>query len=155
MSFVGLHLASNGHRVKDGQHWLEYPTERELDIRQPLPFADASVDAIFMSHCLEHVASPDQMRFLLEAHRVLKPYGWVRLIVPWIRRDLGRDKVRDLFINHGHLAQWNSVLLDTALWAAGFDRIDIVERDDRYDHHQREIGDEADSLESLRMVAWK
>jgi SAM-dependent methyltransferase len=157
MSFLGLHLASNGHRVNDGNEWLEFPTENEMDIRRPLPFPDDHFDAVFMSHCLEHVASPDQMRFLLEAHRVLKRRGWLRLIVPGIRKELGRPAIRDLFINHGHLATHNYGLLECALWAAGFDRIEKVEKDTRYDHHhlERAVGEAGDAKESLRVVAWK
>lgn len=46
------------------------------DIRHP----DASFDAIYCSHVLEHVA--DDRQAMREFHRVLRPDGWAILLVP-------------------------------------------------------------------------
>jgi predicted SAM-dependent methyltransferase len=46
----------------------------------PYPFNDASVDAIHMSHCLEHLDDP--VRFLEEAYRILKHDGTLIIKVP-------------------------------------------------------------------------
>jgi len=45
-----------------------------------LPFADASQDAVFSSHCLEHIA--DYRQALAEWFRVLKPGGHLVIVVP-------------------------------------------------------------------------
>lgn len=45
-----------------------------------LPFAGESFDVIFCSHVLEHVA--DDRKALREFFRVLKPKGWLVLLVP-------------------------------------------------------------------------
>jgi predicted SAM-dependent methyltransferase len=46
------------------------------------PFADQSVDLVYVSHCLEHFKHADVQRVLTEWHRVLKPGGILRLGVP-------------------------------------------------------------------------
>jgi len=45
-----------------------------------LPFADSTVDQIHSRHTLEHV--PDPLACIRELHRVLKPGGEIRIIVP-------------------------------------------------------------------------
>jgi prepilin-type processing-associated H-X9-DG protein len=53
-----------------------------LDLRNPLPFPDASVFFLYCSHTLEHFAPADAQRLLREMHRVLGHDGVVRLAVP-------------------------------------------------------------------------
>lgn len=45
-----------------------------------LPFADGSVDAVFSSHCMEHVWFAHQA--VLDHHRVLKVGGFIVTVVP-------------------------------------------------------------------------
>ena len=45
-----------------------------------LPLADCSLDTLILVHALEHVSRPN--RFLRELWRVLKPGGFITLIVP-------------------------------------------------------------------------
>lgn len=52
------------------------------DLRRGLPFADASVDAVFASHVLEHLDPVGGARLLRECHRVLRPRGTARIVVP-------------------------------------------------------------------------
>lgn len=53
------------------------------DMRRGLPFADASVRGIFCEHFFEHIDYHEEAPVLLrECHRVLKPGGVLRLIVP-------------------------------------------------------------------------
>ena len=47
-----------------------------------LPFDAASVDAVYSSHMLEHLDRGEARQFLAEAHRVLRPGGWIRIVVP-------------------------------------------------------------------------
>ena len=52
------------------------------DLRRTFPFDDASVNVVYTSHTLEHFSKQDGERFLRECHRVLKPGGIIRVVVP-------------------------------------------------------------------------
>ncbi|MGF1500164.1 MAG: glycosyltransferase [Elainellaceae cyanobacterium] len=52
------------------------------DLRQGIPFDDASFDVVYHSHVLEHLTRPDAENFLKECHRVLRPNGILRVVVP-------------------------------------------------------------------------
>jgi len=47
-----------------------------------IPFPHDSFDAVYHSHFLEHLNRSDVPRFLLSCHRVLKPNGIIRVVVP-------------------------------------------------------------------------
>jgi len=53
-----------------------------LDLTKPLPFPDNSVDKIYSSHLLEHLAYQDSIALLGECKRILKPNGVLSLCVP-------------------------------------------------------------------------
>jgi len=53
-----------------------------LDLRNPLPFADGSIDGIFCSHVLEHFPWDQTSAIVRECHRVLLPEGILRVGVP-------------------------------------------------------------------------
>lgn len=62
---------------------LPYPNVRYVcDVSRGLPFDNGSVEEIYSSHFLEHLADRDVLPFLRECHRVLRPGGTVELIVP-------------------------------------------------------------------------
>jgi len=79
------------------------------DVDRPLPFADASFDAIVVKDVLEHVADP--VALVGEAHRVLRPGGLVFASSPdaqrWVwddythRRPFTRKSFRLLFRDQG------------------------------------------------------
>lgn len=52
------------------------------NLRKRLPWADASVDAVYMGEVLEHFTRADGFALLQECFRVLKPGGVLRLRVP-------------------------------------------------------------------------
>jgi predicted SAM-dependent methyltransferase len=58
------------------------PSIRRCDVIQPLPFADATFDAVYHSHLLEHLPRAGALPFLRECRRVLKPGGIMRLAIP-------------------------------------------------------------------------
>lgn len=59
-----------------------HPGGRYLDVRNGLPFADVAVSHIHCEHFLEHLLFDQAKAFLRECHRVLKPEGTMRIIVP-------------------------------------------------------------------------
>ncbi len=50
--------------------------------KEPLPFADNTFKGIYTEHCLEHIDLEASWACLRDLHRVLKPGGRVRIIVP-------------------------------------------------------------------------
>ena len=52
------------------------------DLRRVFPFPDASFDAAYGSHVLEHLEPPAAMRLLRECRRILKPDCIARIAVP-------------------------------------------------------------------------
>jgi SAM-dependent methyltransferase len=52
------------------------------NLSKGIPFDTASVDAVYHSHMLEHLARDVAPKFLLEVKRVLKPGGIQRIVVP-------------------------------------------------------------------------
>jgi len=55
------------------------------DLRRGIPFPDESFDMAYHSHFLEHLPKPLAPVFLKECHRVLKPDGTLRVVVPDLR----------------------------------------------------------------------
>ncbi len=52
------------------------------DLTKGLPFKDGEVDWVYSSHFMEHLSYDQAMSYLKECHRVLKPNGGVRIVVP-------------------------------------------------------------------------
>lgn len=113
----------------------------DVDITKALPWENESIDFIFIEHCVEHTTTPDAVRFFMEAHRILKPEGVLRVAVPSADRILERadeayldwfgcsgfgiktkrSAVQSILLNHGHLSAWNHSILRACLYAAGFE----------------------------------
>ena len=64
------------------------------DVLKGLPFADASVDAIYSSHTFEHFTYEQSLGLAKECRRVLKTGGMLRLAVPDLER-MVRDYLSD------------------------------------------------------------
>lgn len=128
--------------LSDEHYAIEWPKSTLVrDLRKPLPFQDGSIDYVYSSHFLEHLALGDAHRLFGEILRVLKRGGVVRLVVPdlahgarkylqaladnsdngeaasefinWLQ--LGRRGIRD-----PHLWMYDSASLRAMLIAAGF-----------------------------------
>lgn len=69
----------HGGHILEG--WLNLE-QHQTDITKPLAFKNDSVDFILIEHVLEHVTPQQGYKFLLEAHRILKPNAVIRVIVP-------------------------------------------------------------------------
>jgi SAM-dependent methyltransferase len=52
------------------------------DLRRPLPFPDQTFTAIYGSHILEHLYLEQARALLAECLRVLRPGGFLRMVVP-------------------------------------------------------------------------
>jgi predicted SAM-dependent methyltransferase len=55
---------------------------RYANVARRIPHASGTADAIYSSHMIEHLVRDDAWTFLRECHRVLKPGGRLRLVVP-------------------------------------------------------------------------
>lgn len=82
----------------------------KLDVTS-IPFPGESFDVIFCSHVLEHVA--DDRKALREFFRVLKPKGWVVLLVPINARQtmedpaiVDRDERKKVFGQEDHVRRY-------------------------------------------------
>jgi SAM-dependent methyltransferase len=56
--------------------------DREVNLNEPLPFADGEFDSIILSDVLEHVAAPESL--FREMTRILSPGGRILLNVPFL-----------------------------------------------------------------------
>ena len=87
-SKIKLHIGC-GTQYKDG--WINIDNNSDnniskldmnLDLRNPLPFKDNSVDYIYNEHFLEHLSVQEGLRALMDFRRVLKPGGVLRIAMP-------------------------------------------------------------------------
>jgi predicted SAM-dependent methyltransferase len=58
----------------------------QLDICQPLPFDDGSLEWVYAEHIIEHVSLTDAIGWLREVRRILAPGGLFRVTTPDLRR---------------------------------------------------------------------
>lgn len=56
------------------------------DLARGIPFPDASVDAVYHSHVLEHLDRDVARGFIQECARVLRPGGVIRIVIPDFER---------------------------------------------------------------------
>lgn len=61
---------------------LEPGGDIQCDITQGLPYEDKTIDGIYSEHFIEHLSQRDNVAFLRECRRVLKPGGRVRIATP-------------------------------------------------------------------------
>jgi predicted SAM-dependent methyltransferase len=72
------------------------------NLTKPFPWADGTVACVYSSHTLEHLSREEGLRFLQECHRVLRPGGLIRIVVPdlafWISEYTGARLPADEFV---------------------------------------------------------
>lgn len=54
----------------------------QYDITKGIPYYDNFFDVVYNSHVLEHLKKIEAFQFIKECHRVLKPGGIIRVVVP-------------------------------------------------------------------------
>jgi predicted SAM-dependent methyltransferase len=166
-----LNLGCGGN-ILDG--WENH--DSDVDIRNPLPYEDESIDFIFIEHCVEHVTTPDAVRFFAECLRILKYEGTLRVAVPSADKiyDLAdgeylkwhgqsgfgdgtkRGAVRSILLDHGHLSAWNHSILEACLFAAGFEQEKIYGSTiGELEGHGKVIGEHNNEIETIVMEAVK
>jgi len=106
------------------------------DLRNGVPFADNSLDAIYISHFLEHLNEKDGLRLLSDSYRALKRGGILRILVPNLDQAIemynaGRvdEMLHSFFYTserydfHMHKFNYNFKTLSERLKSAGFRNI--------------------------------
>ena len=152
MKKLNLCCGANFLPIVDG--WLN--CDRDVDITKPLPFANDIIDFILIEHGLEHITPMDGLRFLMEAHRILRPDGVLRVCVPELQR-LSIEKGRDIVWGHGHEMVYTIQTLREFLRLAGFEKAVFIQPLSRKDcdGHWKVIGTELDDQETLRIEVVK
>jgi predicted SAM-dependent methyltransferase len=114
-----------------------------MDLRCALPFADNSVNYVFMEHAFEHFNLSDGVSALRELHRAMALGGIIRIIVPDLERYCSAYSASDrewfalagpkfttlaeglnfVFLNHFHRFMYDFESLSLMLREAGFHNI--------------------------------
>jgi predicted SAM-dependent methyltransferase len=82
-----LHIGCGKHPLDGWVNIDVYPAPLAMNVLWGLPFASGSARYIFVSHLLEHLFFPRDVKpFLAELRRVLAPGGVVRIVVPDIEQ---------------------------------------------------------------------
>jgi predicted SAM-dependent methyltransferase len=141
-----LHLGSGANKLPGWVNidLLGMGSDLAWDLRRRLPFPDASAQATFLEHVIEHFTLADALALLEECHRVLAPGGTIRVGVPdlerYIRSYLGdRELIEQERPNrptsllaiaevtqfHGHRSAYDAETLVMLLEEAGFIDVDM------------------------------
>jgi SAM-dependent methyltransferase len=80
---LSVHLGAGSAQLDGWVNIDVWPSQLSLDFRWGLPFGDTSAERVYLSHTLEHLPYPTGvMELLREIHRVLRPGGKIRIVVP-------------------------------------------------------------------------
>lgn len=77
-----------GNKKREGAVGVDFNERTQADVIHnlntfPYPFEDSSFDEIYIDNTLEHL--DDVIRVMEEVHRICKPNGLVKVIVPYFR----------------------------------------------------------------------
>lgn len=77
-----------GRRFYNGKPWINIdvgPADETIvpwDVRAGFPMEANALDVVYLSHVLEHFSAEGGVRLASECHRVLRPGGVLRVVVP-------------------------------------------------------------------------
>ena len=107
------------------------------NILKGLPFPNASADAIYHSHVLEHLPRQEGTEFVRECARVLKPGGIIRIVIPDLEQ-LARNYLTTLAdcereprsAYHAELHCWSTIQLidQCARESSGGEMVEFLNR---------------------------
>lgn len=143
ISNINLHWACGTRILPDWINidgWWRRGVDYVMDLRCALPFADNSVNYVFMEHALEHFNFSDGASALRELYRVMAHGGRIRIIVPDLERYCSAYAASDrewfalagpkfttlaeglnhVFLNHFHRFMYDFESLSLTLREAGF-----------------------------------
>ena len=134
LAALGLDARGQPHKLHIGcgknplDGWVNidvYPAPLAMNVLWGLPFADSSVQYVFVSHLLEHLFFPRDVKpFLAEVRRVLAPGGVIRVVVPDIEQciEAYRNNDQSFFASRRETWPWwpeNPTRLEDFLAYAG------------------------------------
>ncbi len=120
-----LHIGCGTGRLPGWINLDVHPAPFAMNVLWGLPFADGSTTRVFVSHMLEHLYFPRDVRFFLsELKRVMAPEGIVRIAVPNIEECIAAYAANDhgFFESRRETWSWwpeNSTRLEGFLAYAG------------------------------------
>ena len=88
---LGKILGYAGFIEKDNLDFINFLRRCKVefaDAAKRIPLENSSVEVLYSCHMLEHLDRREAVRFLLEAIRVLRPDGIIRLAVPDISKNI-------------------------------------------------------------------
>jgi len=80
----------------------------KANLLQSLPFPSENFDVVYTSHFIEHIPKSRVFDFLTECHRVLKPNGVIRIIVPDFE-NIAREYIQNINANNLEYAEFNII----------------------------------------------
>lgn len=79
---LDLGCGKNPRQGFEGVDSLDFGQKHKIDLRQPWPWADESVDEVHSSHFVEHLTGAERIHFFNELGRVLKKGARAFIITP-------------------------------------------------------------------------
>jgi predicted SAM-dependent methyltransferase len=103
-----LHIGCGPGHLKDWVNIDIHPAPLSMNVLWGLPFKDGSAQYVFLSHMLEHLFFPRDVRALLaEVRRVLAPGGVVRIVVPDIEQCIAAYVTHDRAFFESRRETWS------------------------------------------------
>src|ERR1035437_1741138 len=115
------------------------------DITKGIPLPDHSLQGIYSEHCLEHLEKSVATDIVRDCHRLLKPTGTLRIVVPdaelyinlYVRARNGEpvkfpyvegkclpiEPLNRIFRDHGHLYAYDFCSMQEIILSAGFSSV--------------------------------